>query len=528
MFDVAQDISLAFQVHAKADKYPDLPVFTFENHGQPDEILTYGKLVMQGNYLAGFLKSAGIGPGDTFAVVMGNQPEVIVALYAALATGAVLLPLDPRSDWEKLVYLLRQCRAKGIVFSVDSAEAIEKVLSVLPEIRILGIKNADGAELFCDGETSSFVPGKREVGRHAMILHTSGTTGIPKGIRVRKRSLYRYLFMAEHLFQYKPDERLYTGLPMTHGNAFFLTIMPALFFGIPAVISRKFDPKRVWEICRTYRCTMFSLLGGLSADIYNVPERPDDAVNPVRKVISAGTPRHIWKDFQRRFNVAIHEWYGTLEGAVAHNPPGVGPVGSFGKPVQPFVEMKVIGENGSECSAGETGELLFRFQDGTSRVEYLEDTLASNETEQDGWIRTGDMVHQDQQGWLFFDYRKGQELRHHGEFIAADDVETVLLAHPEVRDACVYGIDTDSQAPGEQDLVAAIVPAGKGTPDINGIFVMCAHRLPAAAVPSYIQLIEFLPRTPTEKVIRRLIKERFEADSPYVYRFNDQRTRSSV
>jgi crotonobetaine/carnitine-CoA ligase len=190
--------------------------------------------------------------------------------------------------------------------------------------------------------------------------------------------------------------------------------------------------------------------------------------------------------------------------------------------------MKIVGENGSECAAGETGELLFRFQDGTSGVEYLEEPPASGSAEPDGWYRTGDMVHQDQQGWFFYDYRKGQELRHHGEFIAAGDVETVLLAHPEVRDACVYGIDSDSEAPGEQDLVAAIVPAGKGTPDINGIFVMCTNRLPAAAVPSYIQLIDALPRTPTEKVIRRLIKERFEADSPYVYRFNDEKTRSAV
>ena len=522
MFDLTQDINLAFQVCQQAEKYPDLPVFTFENQDLPDKILTYGELVEKGNVLSGILQSAGIKPGDTFAVVMGNQPEVIVSLYAALATGAVLLPLDPRFGWEKLVYLLRQCRVKGILFSPDLAGTMEKVFAVLPEIKVLGCGDKAGgfAGMFKNAERPSFTPGKQQTGDYAMILYTSGTTGIPKGVKIRTESLYNYLFMAKHVFQYAPDERLYTGLPMTHGNAFFITIMPALVFGIPAVISRNFDTKRIWDICRQYQCTLFSLLGGLAAEIYNEPEQADDAVNPVRKVISAGTPRHIWKNFEQRFNVVIHEWYGTLEGCVAHNPPEVGPKGSFGKPVKEFVEIKVAGKNDVKCRPGETGELVFRLKGGQSAVEYLENPLVPGNQNLNGWFRTGDMVHQDADGWLFFDFRKGQGLRHHGEFIAAADVESVLSTHPEVREACVYGVDAASGAPGEQDLVAAIVPQRGVTPDIQGIFTFCAARLPVAAIPCFIQLVEALPRTPTEKVIRRLLKQEFDVESLYVYRFN--------
>ena len=238
-------------------------------------------------------------------------------------------------------------------------------------------------------------------------------------------------------------------------------------------------------------------------------------------MISAGTPRHIWKAFEQRSNVAIHEWYGTLEAGFAHNPHGAGPVGSFGKPVEAYLEMKVAGEDNTKCEPGETGELLFRFRDEKTVVEYQADPPVSGNISPNGWFKTGDMVHQDQNDWFFFDYRKGQGLRHHGEFISADDVESVLLGHPEVREACVYGIAAASEAPGEHDLVAAIIPQRGVTPDVRGIFEVCAVRLPAVAVPFYIQLVEAIPKTPTEKVIRRLLKEEFEAESPYVYRFND-------
>ncbi|MFH2066115.1 MAG: AMP-binding protein [Pseudomonadota bacterium] len=531
MFTIHTDINPAFQIRSNAERHPDRMILTFESPDQPDHVMAYQELVSKGNRLAAVLKSSGIGPGDTFAVMMNNQPEIVLALYAALATGSLLVPLDPGCGWEKLVYFLRNSDAKGVIFSPDKSGNPQKALSVQPNIKILGIKKQDDldtdlsgmgpdlSDILNDSTGKRVEPSRKPSAKHAMILYTSGTSGIPKGIRIRTADLYNFLFLAANVFQYTSDDCLYTGLPMTHGNAYSITIVPSIALGIPAVISRSFDKKRVWDICRQYKCTSFSLMGSLIEDVYREPERPHDAVHPVKKIITAGTPKHIWQKFERRFNVAIHEWYGTLEGGFAHKPPGRGPVGSIGKPIEKHMEVKVVHEDHTQCTPGKTGELLYRFKDRKTVVEYQQGPVVSPETSADGWIRSNDMVHQDHDGWLFFDYRKGQNLRNQGEFISPLEVESVFLTHPDVREACAYGIETPSGSPGDLEVVVAITPRNKTTPDINEIFAFSSKRLPSRAMPAYIQLVESIPRTVSEKVIHRLLKEGFNTESPNVYSF---------
>jgi crotonobetaine/carnitine-CoA ligase len=323
------------------------------------------------------------------------------------------------------------------------------------------------------------------------------------------------------VFGYAQEDRLYTGLSLTHGNAQIVTFLAGLYNEIPAVFSPRFTKSKIWDICRRYGCTTFSLLGGMMAAIYAEPRRADDADNPVRFVLSAGTPRAIWEDFERRFNVHILEWYGAVEGGFAFKPIGEGPIGSFGKTIPGLMEMKIVDESDNECPPGAVGEMISRVAGSETKVEYLKNPEASAAKTRGGWLRSGDMCYTDAEGWLFFSHRKGSEIRHNGEFIQPDFVQKVIAELPEVTDVYVYGIPAKSGAPGEKDVVAVIVLAEGSTFDPAAFFRACGRQLERNQLPSYVQVLKEIPKTASEKPIDRFLIDDLSNRRSPVYEADD-------
>ena len=487
---------IAYEIESKAEELPDFTVVTFDNGEHADEPLTYGDIALNGRKIARELKKAGIGKGDTFALVMRNHPEFIFSLYTATAIGAILLPIDPRTKGERLNYVLRDSKSKGVIFSGQFTENVAESLRALPDIKVIGVTYKKGFdfpvstnypnlnEILAGPEVPPPEERSDDLSTPIEVIYTSGTTGDPKGVILKGSRLAPFASMAKLVWQYTPNDRLYTGLSLTHGNAQAVTMMPSLLLAIPSVISRRFSKSSLWDVCRKHGCTSFSLLGGMMMAIYSEPPRPNDGDNPVRLVLSAGTPRVIWEAFEKRFNVHIHKWYGAVEGGFAHKPPGVGPVGSFGKPIEGVMEMAVVREDGSECNPEEIGELVCRNVKQKTEVEYLGKKRASEEKTRGGWLRTGDKCHRDEQGWFFFDYREGGGLRRAGDFIMPEHIEAVLADHPDVTDVCVYGIPAASGAPGESDIVAAVVPVKGHAIDPKSLFQLCLEKLGGNFAPS--------------------------------------------
>jgi crotonobetaine/carnitine-CoA ligase len=254
----------------------------------------------------------------------------------------------------------------------------------------------------------------------------------------------------------------------------------------------------------------------MATAIYSEPARPDDSDNPVRLITSAGMSAPLWEVFEKRFNVRILEWYGAVEGGFVYKPVGEGPVGSFGR-LSPGYEVRVVDAQDRDCLPGEVGELMFRPLEGPAQMAYWHDAVATRQKVQAGWLRSGDMVYRNAEGYLFFHYRRGDAIRRNGEFINPDEVARVLAEHPAVTDVFVYGVPAQSGAPGEQDIVAAVVPVNPQRLDTIELFAACRRGLAPNAIPSYVHVVSEIPKTLSEKPQKRLLFESFDPHSPNVF-----------
>jgi crotonobetaine/carnitine-CoA ligase len=287
--------------------------------------------------------------------------------------------------------------------------------------------------------------------------------------------------------------------------------------GYRAVFSRRFTKSRLWEICRRYGCTTFSLVGGMATAVYSESPRADDADNPVRLVVSGGMPAAIWEAFEERFGLEIFEFYGASDGGgMAYKPVGQGPVGSFGKPMAGIV-MTILDEDGNKCPPGVVGEICCRPESGEAAVEYHDNPEASRDKIKGGWNRSGDMGHRDEQDWLYFDYRAGGGIRHNGDFVNSSFVEKVVAENTQVSDVFVYGVPAASGAPGEKDVVAAVVPTDAESFDPRAVFDHCRVGLEPNFVPSYLQVVDTIPKTASEKPQEHLLLARFSPGADDVH-----------
>jgi crotonobetaine/carnitine-CoA ligase len=527
------EMILADLIAARAERQPDLDVLTFErwslgDGARADEVRTYADLQTNGNRIAAALIARGLAPGARFGLMMRNHPEFVETMIGASISGCVFVPIDPRTRGEKLAYMLRQSQCRGIICADYCLAQVDAVRQSVAELRwILALDTHETPEPV----SLAHVDVLDEVLAKAaatvdvrlsrpddplQIIYTSGTTGDPKGV-VFPNARFGLFGMLGPMLGYQRSDRPYTGLSLTHGNAQAVTLGPSLHMGLRAVFSRRFTKSRLWDISRRYGCTTFSMLGGMATAIYSEPPRADDADNPVRMVIDAGMPAALCEAFERRFGVRVFEWYGAIEGGLAFKPIGVGPIGSFGQPV-PGLDMKIVDEQDNECPPGVTGEIVSRPASGESAsVEYFENEEASRAKTTGGWLRSGDMGHRDADGWFFFDYRKGGSIRHNGDFINTGFVEKVIAEHPAVSDVFVYGVPAASGAPGEKDVVAALVlePGAECSP--ASIFAACRKGLEPNFIPTYLQIVDEIPKTASEKPQERFLLERFAPGAPGVF-----------
>jgi crotonobetaine/carnitine-CoA ligase len=512
----------------------DKPLLTFVDFDRDGRYLIerrdYPQLWRNAQKIAALLRASGVGKGDAVCLYLRNHPEFVESLIAFGMLGAVAVPVDPRITGAKLKYMLEHSESKGVITGDYGVQAVAEVRPELDGIAFAWVL-ADGAASQTDPgfevlnvaalpEADAIVPAPLDLKDPMCMLFTSGSTGNPKAVVIDHKRYSATATSRAANFGITRDDTMYTGLSLTHGNAFNVSLGMCLYSEISLVISRKFTKSRLWQLLKDFECTTMNLLGGMFNTIYADKVSTECLDNHLRLIIGAGMPRQLWDAYRSRFNVEILEFYGAVEGGLMVNRPGEGPVGSIGKPA-PNLLAKIVDTAGNELPSNVPGQIVFANKDGSPyEVNYHKNPDASAAKTRSGWLWMGDIGYVDDEGFFYFLYRDGGSIRKNGEFISACDIEKSLAEHPSIQDVFVFGVKSENGVAGEQDVVAAIEIAAGHEYDQAALYRYCAANLEKSHVPAYIQVFEAIPKTSAEKPLISLIQSSFSRDLGNVYRLS--------
>jgi len=486
----------------QASRHGNRPFVYFE-----DDIYGYRDLIEHSNRVAGALQRAGIGKGDKVAIVLGNRPEYLFIWFALARIGAVEVPINTAHKGELLAYMLDRAECRLAFVEAPLRAQLDAVRAHTPRLERLVVLDADGDEHGW-GAFLADAPAPRAVqvraSDPAAILFTSGTTGPSKGAVLP----HGYpLFLGEivsRLGGYTEADRLLNALPLFHGNAQFLSTAPALVSGAQMVLARRFSASTFWDTVRRHGCTEFNYIGGIVSILLKAEPRADDADNPLRVMIGAGAPRDRFAEFERRFGVTLLEGYGMSEiGIPLNSTLEARRPGSCGRPHFGY-QVRLVDDDGNEVGAGTPGELLVRPNRAHAMLrEYYGMAQQTVEAWRDLWFHTGDYLQYDADGWYYFIDRKKDAIRRRGENISSFEVERTVLAHPGVLECAAVAVPSEL---GEDEVMVCVVPRAGARLDAPALIAHCQARMAGFMVPRYVRILAHLPKTPTERVQKYLLR----------------------
>jgi carnitine-CoA ligase len=467
---------------------------------------TYAETLHRVCCCAAGLDALGVRAGDLVLSWQGNGPMAVTTFLALNYLGAVYVPLNTSYRGQVLEHAVSRSRAK---LMIGDGRLVDRLASIDPgsleAVVVIGAERPelDGLQIIPEASltTAGDSPPDREIApwdTH-MVIYTSGTTGPSKGVL----SSYIHSYTAARGFRnIGPGDRTLMQLPMFHVGGPYALLWALIYAGSTVVIDA-FSVSRFWDIVRRYEITTVGLLGSMAQFLLKQPQSADDRDHPLRSVIIAPFDENAIA-FGKRFNVPTYTEFNMTELCV---PLWAGPnpavPGTCGRP-QRGVEVRLVDEHDIEVPIGRAGELLVRADlPWTLSHGYLNDAEATAAAWRNGWFHTGDLLRRDDDGNYFFVDRIKDVLRRRGENISSFEVEGAILTHPKVREAAVVPVAGDGS---EDEVLAVIVPVPESELEPAELIAFLRDKLPYFMIPRFIRVLDVLPKTPTQKVEKHVLR----------------------
>lgn len=513
--DRTEDRQLARILELQAQTNGDTP-FLISDHLR----VTYAEADDITARLATGLAGQGIGRGDRVCLLMANVPELVLVCLALNKLGAIWVPIctDYKGAWLRDTLQRSRCTA---LFTDDKHLARYLEVQGACDVGQLFVLDGDAAAVpgaityaaLLDNAPYRFDHTQFDYGDTCAILWTSGTTGRSKGVMQSHNNWIRSTQLGAGLqYTLRPGDIVYCALPLYNSGAWLTCVVRALMGGIGCVIEEKFSVSRFMERIAHFNATQTFAIGAMGVFLMHSPERDDDADTPLREAAIAPMPPELWQAFERRFGVRLNRaGLGMSECLLHLNQEHTNldlPTYCLGLPV-PDVDVRLFDDEGEEVPDGEVGEIWVRpLAPHILCNGYFDDPQSTSDAMRGDWFMTGDLARRDPETRAFyFVDRKKDAVRFAGRNISTLEVENVVRRHDAVQDVAAFGIPSEILATDDELKLDVVLHDGAAL-DAEALCAFINDAAPYYFVPRYIDFVDELPYTPTNKVQKFVLRER--------------------
>jgi acyl-CoA synthetase (AMP-forming)/AMP-acid ligase II len=477
------------------------------------EKLTYAELERRSNKAAGLLQALGAKPGDRIGWLGKNSAAWYELMLGAAKARACLAPINTRLAVPEIAFILQDSGAGLFFVTADFFETARRVVSQIERpIRVIAVGGeADGFESYAAlRETTTFAalePPRLE--DDVLQLYTSGTTGLPKGVRLNNVNYAAFLSLLHRVegFAYGPDDTVLVVMPLFHAAGANVSFA-GLAAGARLIVVADFDPVEVLRLIETEKVAHAFLAPVMINALLQTPQSAATDFSSLKTVSYGSAPisEAVLKAATERFGCGFIQFYGMTETCAAGTT--LAPAAhsgellrSCGKPWD-GVEVRIADEEGHSLPPREIGEIEIR--GAIIMAGYWNRADATAETiRPDGWLRTGDAGYMDEEGFFFIHDRVKDMIVSGGENVYPAEVENAILGCPGVADVAVISVP---DARWGEAVKAIVVPAPGEAPDPQAIIAWARQRIAGYKVPKSVDFASALPRNPSGKVLRRELR----------------------